>query len=199
MNPRLKIVSAVLLFALAACSSGANSVSVPDARQWATLSEGQHLITRLAAFVGASEQVVHTLLSQDLATQAGRNYLSGAETSWQNVLAQTYNFNTDVGHAVPSMAATVGDVHEAAVQWLNVVNQAKQDIADGKKVHAIAPIVARSLNETQLESALHTDLLRTTGEIVLGLCHLEQRHPGLSSSGSSTADCSAARQLGQSP
>jgi hypothetical protein len=197
VKPRPRILSILLLLVLAACSSGRDSVTVADARRWAVLSEGQHLITRLAAFVGAGEQVVHTLEGQDLGTQTGRNYLSGTQTSWQNVLAQSYNFSGDVGQAVPSMATTVGDVHEAAVQWLNVISRAQQAIATGKKVHDIAPLAARFVNESQLESSLHTDFLRTTGELALGLCRLEQQHPGLS--GSSTADCDAARQLGQSP
>ena len=174
-------------------------MSVADARQWATLTEAQHLITRLTAFVGGSETVVHTLENQDPSTESGRNYLGGAQTSWQNVLAQSYNFNGDVGQAVPSMAATVGDVHAAAVQWLNILNQAQQDLAHGKKVHALAPIVRQFVKETELESSLHDDLFRTSGEIALGLCHLEQRHPGLSSKGSSAPDCAAARQLGQTP
>ena len=195
---RVLVAMTLPVLLLTSACSGGNSLSVTEAKHWAALSEARHLTTRLIGLVAQAERDIHTVEGQDLATEVGQNYLNEGQIGWLNVLAQSYNYTGPVGTAVPSLVPTIGDVHSATVAWLDVFAKALQEVAKSKRVHRFGPFGAH-INESTLEASLRADFLKTSGELALGLCQMEQRHPGLAPTGSSAADCDMARRLGQSP
>ena len=184
---------AVLATLLVGCS-GSGGVSTEDAQRWATVKTVSAVYTHLLQFVVQGESSIRSLSASRPETLQGRHALSGAQVSWQNVLAQATNFTTDQGRVVTSLGPTVTAIREAAIAWLNALSSAKQMVARGKAptFGRIAPLFTQART---LEAEVRANMNATAAQIAGLACGLESRYPALAGGGSAATDCAAATQL----
>jgi hypothetical protein len=184
----------VLALAAPACSSH-GGVSTADAQKWATVRAVNDLYGHLLAFLVVGESSIRTLSQQrDLQSHQGRSALSGAQTSWQNVLAQLTNFTLAQAKVVPTLGSTIGTLKAATTQWQDALFKAQQEAHSGKATtfSDIAPL----FKQAQIEEGQVRAKLRTTAAAIANeVCALETRNPGLSPTGSASADCATASRL----
>jgi len=185
---------AVLALVAPSCSSH-SGMSTSDAQDWATVNTVNALYGHLLDFLVVAESSIRTLSQQkDLQTRRAKNYLSGAQTAWQNVVAQLTNFTSTQAKAVPTLATTIGILRLASTQWLDALYAANKKVQSGeaKSFSDIAPLFHKAqVAEAQVRARLRT----TAAAIATQLCDIETRNPGLTTTGSPSGDCAGASQL----